>query len=121
MDIDTLEDGWKLSHLVAQHVFGVRFNPDPFGHDEPHIQHLPLYSTRIHDAWLVVEAMIARWQQEEQESGQPTFWRFEDCSPEGWCVDVVWDHHDGEMIELHVNAPTFPLAVCRAALRYCMR
>ena len=83
---------------------------------------VPYYSTDIDAAWHVVEAMRARWaEQDNAKRGEPDAWQFQDFADEGWGASVIWLHHDGPIDMVIDIAPTLPLAICRAALAYTER
>jgi hypothetical protein len=66
--------------------------------------------------WDVIETLRARWYADDPD--EPFYWRFEDCGPSGWRVDIVWDHHDGAIPCVQAGAATLSLAICHAAYRF---
>jgi hypothetical protein len=133
VDIDALPAGQKLNALIAEHIFGWRWYPNGDGmrffrspnvfsyggywserDAEPtYMSDLPAYSIDIAAAMQVVEWLRTR----EQGEAEPDFWRLIDCGKEGWRVEVLWDHHDGEIPSASACAETLPLAICRAILK----
>ena len=92
----------ELDREVAEKVMGWRI-PETWlysemGHDGEVLREVPLYSSSIEAAWLVMEKM--------REKG----WSF-GCS----CIptDDTWIANFGS---IYISAPTAPEAICRAAL-----
>jgi hypothetical protein len=72
---------------------------------------LPHYSTDISAAWQVLEQL------RDPSESEPDFWSITDAGIEqGWIVENIWAHHDGDIPNFAVQAETAPLAICRAAL-----
>lgn len=104
-----MEAGPELNALVAEKVMGLKNvgmrnhvqGEDLFGEDQDgDTVWVPAYSTDIAAAWLVVDKM--RQNGRVYLQGRLNSWTFR-CSPDG--------------IELfEADAPTAPLAICRAAL-----
>jgi hypothetical protein len=61
----------------------------------------------------LMKAKRAAWQA-TYANGEPQRW-FIISTAEGWRAEIVWGHHDGAIV-YSAEAPTLPLAVCRAAL-----
>jgi hypothetical protein len=77
---------------------------------------LSLSSRNLTDAWQVVEKLQEKFPDYdfyiEKSSGHIDFWfRINDTSQGGWNSDGQWDKRVSES-----DAPTLPLAICRAAL-----
>jgi hypothetical protein len=97
MSIETLI-GNELDVIIANKVFGG--GPYP-------------YSTEVQYAWQVVQELTAPHNTE----GCPTYWFNCYIGATGqWCVRFDHDEHFGFELTYTV-APTFPLAICRAALK----
>jgi len=76
----------------------------------------PKYSTDIKDAWEVYEKLISDC---KSNNGEPDFFMLNayHAYPErGWYIAKIWAHHDGDIVEFELTAPSAPLAICRAAL-----
>jgi len=67
---------------------------------------LPHYSTRIEDAWRVVEKLDLLFDYEIRRTMA------------GWQIGGHWWYNDGEGgFNVYAEAPTAPLAICLAALK----
>lgn len=117
----------ELSKCIAGVLFGWSdFWRDPesgkfYGHmPNPHIEddRMPVadYATDPTCASAVIERMRELWHANNED--EPHFWQFVDCHPVGWRVDVMWAHHDGDVLSYSVSDETLERAVCIAALMY---
>ena len=114
MDVDTLEAGRELDALVAERVMGLRMvshktaTYDPTPDDAPigRFADVPRYSTDVAAAWGVVERVLKLGHY--FKIAPHCFYK-----PPAWIIqlDVLGD----------VLAETFPLAICRAALKAVAR
>lgn len=122
----TTEAGSALDHLVGRDALGWEWLPYPKGYwqtapGEGHGQTPLLFSTRIQDAWQVVEFMVVRMGYDDLQFGwsgpvfkseqyylsMPGYGLGSTC----WYVAITnqgWAHA--------IPAPTPSLAICRAAL-----
>ena len=118
-DIDTLQAGPELDALVAEKVMGWAFADgcwnEPSGPRRAHprsvYNHFPYYSTDIAAAWEVIEKLPG-----------PGIALFKTYNG-GWQARTKVCNYPGSMhvIEndccIFSDAPTAPLAICRAALK----
>jgi len=90
-----MKAGRELDALVDKYVMGCSGVGSPF------------YSTRIEDAWKVVEKI------------QPAWVRIEPGEEKNWGADLAFDVHaqtGGYICRGYAEADTVPLAICLAAL-----
>lgn len=66
-------------------------------------------STDIADAWIVFSKM------RPEDHDEPDYWSIANMGEE-WVAISIWAHHDGDIPNFDIRAPTAPLAICRAAL-----
>ena len=101
-----MEAGRKLDALIAEKVMGLIFRKKegyPKFDDD-----VPYYSTRIEDAWLVVEKLreMGAWINVSIGTHK-MFWE---------CRGIINEGKDNEVRFIN-HAPTAPLAICLAALK----
>ena len=120
-EILNMPAGYEMDALVLAYVFGVMAFRDgngkayklgAFQENEP----VPNYSTDISAAWEVYEKIISDC---KSNNGEPDFFMLNayHAYPErGWYIAKIWAHHDGDIVEFELTAPSAPLAICRAAL-----
>lgn len=121
-----MKAGRELDALVAEKIFGTEihhYHGDwPFG---PAGQDIPRYSTDLRSAWLVVEKLRGDWfsfkawqpcKEPHEAGGKPVEIAVVSfvCGA-GPCPrhNTDFDNHHGAYA---IEAETFPLAVCKAAL-----
>lgn len=98
-----LDAGRYLDALIAEQVFGVRFDPhDPTPVDVPH------YSTDMGAAWGIVETLAGdsiQFRYEIVKGARPyVYAKFVECGPPAYVIGGG-------------GATSAPLAICRAALK----
>ena len=92
-EIDKMEAGREMDALIHKHVFGFKASStSPWR-----------YSTDIHSAWMVVDRLISDYYLSLHFGEDGFYCHFDDFET---------GKHHGE-------APTAPLAICRAALKCC--
>lgn len=123
IDIDTIPAGRELDELIDERLFGflsyefiqnreVEFVDGVWRDKQTGKQYrgnaAESYSTDIAAAWLVVGAMNKKF----------IFVVSLDCAPDSWLASFIHGMRGmDEYIEAENNAPTAPLAICRAALK----
>jgi Phage ABA sandwich domain len=136
---DEAEAGRDLDKLIAEKVFGIKrvFRPcdvkdrDGLGYGEdyhyipsgkPPRTHMidarpvPPFSTNIAAAWLVVEKMFERWNEDDRPAEH--YWQFVDCYPSGWRADVMTPNFaQPDTVFLFETSLFLPTAICKAALK----
>ena len=101
-----MDAGRELDKLVAEKVTGKSFNPEWI-----HIScNLPHYSTKIQDAWEVVEK-LGNWH------GFDFILWLEPESNGQWHAGWFEQSHEGPESRASEVAATAPLAICLAALK----
>ena len=114
MNIDEMQAGREMDALIAEKTMGLILDSDnPFlanivvfeantGENTGHTQNLPHYSTEMAAAWEVWEWLKTQYHEIN----------FTWCK--GVCYLTIFEH--GNCI-LGADAETFPLAICRSALK----
>lgn len=108
IDVDKLKAGVELDALIGRYIFPLT-NGYTRAFDEP-------YSTDIGAAWQVWEKLPneKRLHEGDVEDTERRFTMF--CGGYSWGASSDYAHADG----VEVSAPTAPLAICKAALKYVL-
>ena len=72
----------------------------------------PHYSTNIAVAWEVVTRVY-----KQSNNSEPDFLQITGPLSDGWKVQHIWGHHDGDIPEYFVVRKSLPHAICLAALK----
>lgn len=133
--IDNLQPGRELDRLIAQHVFGLTPLTELecniilewearrgsggipsvdglFRDDQNQIRWIGRYSTEIRDAWEIVEKMGKDGYQMNHYFRTGNGFLIQDHSINFWKIDTQ---------EELTSADSFPLAICRCALKMTMK
>lgn len=96
-----------LGHELKKSAFGEIW----FDLDMPN-QQIPHYSTSIADAWTLVEKTFHTGGEE------PYALRIFGPLDDGYKVELIWCHHDGDIPLAEFICDTAPEAICKAFLKW---
>ena len=83
---------------------------DKVGFDRLKFNDNPVAS--IADVMQVVEQARLYW--DKNDYGEPTYWKFTSLTQGGWYVQVIWEHHDGDIVLAEAEENTLSEAICKA-------